>query len=219
MPTARSPRSRCPAAGGGRARAPPPSCPRGGDGDVVVVVLVAVRGAWRAGRSRAPRAIRSARRRRGRRATTSTRRDEVEPRVEILGDDELREPERDEPEREDADRVRDGDDPAEQQRVPRRAAGADEVRGDDRLAVARGERVRGAPEERDEERRARRRRRVRSLLLDEARRSRPRRRPCVRGASRAPVVERRRGPALVARLRTRASAARTSSGLESRSCG
>src|SRR5437588_218488 len=45
-------------------------------------------------------------------------RDEVQPGVELLGDDELRERERDEAEREDADRVRDGHDQAEVGGVP-----------------------------------------------------------------------------------------------------
>ena len=78
--------------------------------------------------------------------------DEVEPGIEILGDDELRERERDHAEREHARRVRDRDDAAEPDRVPNAAALADEVGGDDRLPVARAERVRGAPEEGDRER-------------------------------------------------------------------
>ena len=61
---------------------------------------------------------------------------EVQPRVEPVGDDELRERERHQAEREDADRVRDRDDQAEQRGVARRPALADEVRGDDRLPVA-----------------------------------------------------------------------------------
>ena len=79
-------------------------------------------------------------------------RGERQPGVERLGDDELREQERHEPEREDADRVRDGDDPAEQDRVERAAPRADEVAGDDRLAVPGRERVRCTPEGRDRER-------------------------------------------------------------------
>jgi len=61
---------------------------------------------------------------------------QVQPRVEPVGDDPLRERERDEPEREDADRVRHGHDQPEQGGVARRAALADEVGADDRLAVA-----------------------------------------------------------------------------------
>ena len=60
--------------------------------------------------------------------------------------------ERHEAEREHAGRVRHRDDAAEQERVDRTALRADEVAGDDRLAVAGRERVRGAPERRDEER-------------------------------------------------------------------
>ena len=56
------------------------------------------------------------------------------------------------PSAEDAERVRDRHGQPEQDGVPRRAALADEVGGDDRLAVARAERVRRAPEERDRER-------------------------------------------------------------------
>ena len=54
--------------------------------------------------------------------------DEPDPRVELLGDDELREPERHEAEREDADRVRRGDDQPERGRVAGLPALADEVR-------------------------------------------------------------------------------------------
>ena len=79
-------------------------------------------------------------------------RDEVQPRVEPVGHDELRERERHEAEGEDADRVRHRHDQPEQRRVPRRAALADEVGGDDRLAVPGRERVRRAPEERGRER-------------------------------------------------------------------
>ena len=86
--------------------------------------------------------------------TTTTRSpgDEREPRVELLGDDEPREQERDEAEREDPGRVGDGHGRAEDERVARRSARADEVPGDERLAVARRERVHGAPEGGDEER-------------------------------------------------------------------
>src|SRR5262245_65205526 len=74
-------------------------------------------------------------------------RDEPDPRVELLRDDELRERERDEAEREDADRVRRGHDQPERGGVPGLPALADEVGGDDRLAVSRREGVRRAPEE------------------------------------------------------------------------
>ena len=77
--------------------------------------------------------------------------DEVEPRVQVLGNDELREQQRDRAEREDAGRVGDGDDAAEVRGVAHGSALADEVRGDDRLAVAGAERVGGAPEEREGE--------------------------------------------------------------------
>ena len=79
-------------------------------------------------------------------------RDEVQPRVEPVGDDELRESERHQAEAEDADRVRDRHDQPEQRGVARGAALADEVGGDDRLAVAGRKRMRGAPEERGGER-------------------------------------------------------------------
>ena len=55
------------------------------------------------------------------------------------------------PEREDADRVGDRDGEAEREGVARRAARADEVRGDHRLAVAGRERVEHPPRERAEE--------------------------------------------------------------------
>ena len=56
------------------------------------------------------------------------------------------------PEREDADGVRRRHDQPEQRGVPRRSALADEICGDDRLAVPGRERVRRAPEERRRER-------------------------------------------------------------------
>src|SRR5262245_42388129 len=62
--------------------------------------------------------------------------DEPDPGVELLGDDELRERERDEAEREDADRVRRGHDQAERGGVSWLPALADEVGGHDRLPVA-----------------------------------------------------------------------------------
>src|SRR5262249_55157577 len=61
--------------------------------------------------------------------------DEVDPRIEPVGDDPLREAERHEPEREDADRMCDGDDRAEQRGILRRTALPDQVRSDDRLTV------------------------------------------------------------------------------------
>ena len=73
--------------------------------------------------------------------------DEVQPRVELVGDDEAREQQRDQAEREDADRVRHGHDQAEQGGVTRGTALAYEVGRDDRLAVPRRERVRHAPEQ------------------------------------------------------------------------
>ncbi len=77
---------------------------------------------------------------------------EVEPRIEPVGDDPLREQEGHAAEREHAGGVGRGRDQPEQRRVPRCAARADEVGGDDRLPVAGRERVRGAPEERERER-------------------------------------------------------------------
>ena len=59
----------------------------------------------------------------------------------------MRERERYEAERKNADRVRDRDDQAEQSSVRGRPSLADKVGGDDRLAVARGEGVGGAPED------------------------------------------------------------------------
>ena len=78
-------------------------------------------------------------------------RGEVEPRVELLGQDVLREGQRDEAEREDADRVRDRDDRPERHRVAGGAARAHQVGGDHRLAVAGRERVQRAPAERGEQ--------------------------------------------------------------------
>ena len=79
-------------------------------------------------------------------------RDEREPGVELLRDDERGQAERHESEREDSGRVRDRDRPAEHERVPRRSLRSDEVRSDHRLPVTRSESVRGAPERRDQER-------------------------------------------------------------------
>ena len=78
--------------------------------------------------------------------------DEVHPRIQVLGDDELGEGERHETEREDADRVGDGHNAAERERIARTSSRADEVGRDDRLAVSRRQRVRRSPEEREGER-------------------------------------------------------------------
>jgi hypothetical protein len=78
--------------------------------------------------------------------------DEREPRVDLLGDEEARQEERHEAEREHAGGVRDGNGRAEEERVPGAPAGAHEVAGDECLAVARCEGVRGTPERRDEQR-------------------------------------------------------------------
>ena len=78
--------------------------------------------------------------------------DERQPGVERLRDDEAREQERDEAEREDPRGVCDGDDAAQEHRVDRAPARADEIPGDDRLAVAGCERVRSTPERGDEQR-------------------------------------------------------------------
>src|SRR5262245_42557647 len=72
---------------------------------------------------------------------------EREPGIELLRDDERRQPERDEAECEHARRVRDRHGPAEQERMPRRAFRPDEVCRHQRLAVSRSERV-GRPPER-----------------------------------------------------------------------
>ena len=79
-------------------------------------------------------------------------RDEREPRVQLLGNDERGKPERHEAEREDAGRVRDRDGAAEEEGVARPSLRPDEVGGDHRLAVSRRQRVRRTPERRDQER-------------------------------------------------------------------
>ena len=79
-------------------------------------------------------------------------RGERQPGVELVGDDELREQERDQSEGEDAGGVRRGHGRAEQERVPRLALGSDEVAGDERLPVPRREGVDCAPEGGDQER-------------------------------------------------------------------
>ena len=79
-------------------------------------------------------------------------RDERQPRIEGVGNDELGQHERDETEREHAGGMRDCDGGAEQHGVARTALRADEVAGDERLAVTRRQCVHGAPERRDQQR-------------------------------------------------------------------
>ena len=69
---------------------------------------------------------------------------QVDPRIELLRDDPLRQQQRHAAEREHAGGVSGGRDQAEEGGVPRRAARADQVGADDRLPVARRERVRRA---------------------------------------------------------------------------
>ena len=78
-------------------------------------------------------------------------RDERQPGIELLRDDDGREPERHETQREHARRVGDRDRGPEREGVPRPAAGADEVAGDERLPVPGREGVRGTPERRHEQ--------------------------------------------------------------------
>ena len=78
---------------------------------------------------------------------------EVDPRVEPVGDDPLRERERHAAECEHPEGVRRGGDQPQKCRVRGRPARADEVRRDDRLPVAGGERVRRAPEDGERKRR------------------------------------------------------------------
>ena len=73
--------------------------------------------------------------------------DQVEPRVQVLGQDVLRQRERDEAEREHADGVGHGDRRAQGHGMARLAAGAHQVGGDHRLSVARRQRVKRAPAE------------------------------------------------------------------------
>ena len=138
-------------------------------------------------------------------------RDEVEPRIELLGEHVLRQRQRHDPERRDARGVRDGDRRAEGDRVPRRPASADEVGGDHRLAVAGGQGVHGAPAESGEqqqEEHALARRRVGEQSGEPVRRApapaaRPRSRGGERAVARAHVEARRAqvGWALEQRLR------------------
>ena len=96
--------------------------------------------------------------------------DEVQPRVEVLGEHVGRQRERHRPEGEDADRVRDRHGQPERDGVARGAARADEVGGDHRLAVAGRQRVHRAPSEGREQ---------------EQQRARPGRRPRARRPSRS----------------------------------
>src|ERR671923_871569 len=82
--------------------------------------------------------------------------DEGGPGVEVFRKEELGERERHDAEREHADRVGHGHDPPEGERVARLAARTDEIGGDDRLAMARGQGVRRAPERSDQQREDRR---------------------------------------------------------------
>ena len=107
---------------------------------VVVVVILAARGAGAAQEDAGPD------------GDDEDARDEGQPRIQLLGDDDRRERERHETQAEDAGRVRRGDRRPERERVSRPAAGADEVAGDERLPVTRGQGVRGTPERRDEQR-------------------------------------------------------------------
>ena len=129
------------------AATPTPSRPRRSCVMVVVAVLVAV--AVVVIVSAAPRA-----REEDRAADDDHEqaRGQRQPGIERLGDDEAREQQGDEAEREDADRVRDRHDAAEQDGVDGPALRSDEVPGDDRLAVSGRERVRRAPEGRDQQR-------------------------------------------------------------------
>ena len=74
-------------------------------------------------------------------------REDAQPRVELLGEDVLGGGQGDQAEREHGDRVGRGHRQPEDRRVPRGAAGADQVSGDHRLAVAGRERVQRPPAE------------------------------------------------------------------------
>ena len=104
------------------------------------------RGAWRR-RRRARRRRRLDRSTAAPMPTTSSARDEVEPRVERLGQHVGGEREGDGAEREDARGVGDGDDGAERDGLARRPARPDEVGRHHRLPVPGRERVHGAPAE------------------------------------------------------------------------
>ena len=79
-------------------------------------------------------------------------RDNREPRVQVLGHDELGKQERHGSEREDSRCARDRDDATEHERVAGPPAGPDEVAGHDRLAVPGRESMRSSPEGSDDER-------------------------------------------------------------------
>ena len=74
----------------------------------------------------------------------------AQPRVELLGHDVARGIESDGAKSKDSRGVRGGDDQAEQQGMPRRASRADQVGGDDGLAVAGFKRVQRSQSEGDE---------------------------------------------------------------------
>ena len=114
-------------------------------GVVAVMVIVAVlRASGRAGPGRRARTRPT--------PTTSSACAQVEPGIEPVGNDPLREQERHASEREHACRVGGGGDQSEQSGMPGRSARADHVGGDDRLPVAGRERVRRAPEDGEQER-------------------------------------------------------------------
>ena len=76
---------------------------------------------------------------------------EREPGIELVGDDELRQQQRHEPEGEHPCRVRDGHGCTEEEGMPRLPLRADEVAGDECLAVAGSQSVHRSPERRDQE--------------------------------------------------------------------
>ena len=151
-------------------------------------------------------------------ADDQQRRDEVQPRVELVGDDELREASVTRPSAKTPIVCVTVTISPRQHRVPRRAARADQVGGDDRLAVPGRERVRRAPEERDAAARASTKPALRCVADDQAREAASRRRRSRRAASAWPREQRRAARRVVRRDRGRAPSV-TSSGLESRSFG
>ena len=106
---------------------------------LVVVVLMLMR--------RRPRATHPAAHDRRPHPEHQQPRDEVQPRIELLGQHIGRQRERHRPEREDADRVGDRHRGPEGHGMARGAARADEIGGHHRLAVPGRERVHGAPSE------------------------------------------------------------------------
>ena len=198
---------------GGDADAEEPSAV---DSLVVVVVVVVVRDRGRGGGAVIVMVVRAAARsrreqHRGADADDEQTRDERQPRIERLGDDEPGEEQRDETEREDAGRVGHGHDRAEEHGVAGPALRPDEIAGDDRLAVSRRERVRGAPEGGEREReqdRAEREVAAGNQRLEAA--------ALVRGGAAASSEGGVPGPRPSAK---RAVAADTSSGERRRSCG